>query len=89
MDAKALERGANLLQHQLDADARELVGVLVCRARDPLCQLGDVVAAVAVLGRLLATRTRADRRAEVENLRAVVVDVVLALDAVARELEQA
>ena len=52
-------------------------------------ELGDVVAVVAVLGRLLAAPHRVDRRAEALHLRAGVVVVVLALDRVAGELEQA
>ena len=52
-------------------------------------ELGDVLAVVAVLGRLLAAPHRLDRRAEAVHLRARVVVVVLALDLVPRELEQA
>ncbi len=50
---------------------------------------GDVVAVVAVLGRRLAAPQRVDRRAEPLDLGAGVVVVVLALDGVAREREQA
>ena len=51
-------------------------------------ELGDVLAAVAVLGRLLpAPRSPRPTRGTV-HLRARVVVVVLALDLVARELEQ-
>ena len=46
------------------------------------------VAPVAVLGRLLPAPHRLDRGAEAVHLRAGVVVVVLALDRVARELEQ-
>ena len=53
-----------------------------------LRELRDVVAVVAVLRRLLPTPHRVDRRAEAVHLRARVVVVVLALDLVARELEQ-
>ena len=51
-------------------------------------QLGDVLAVVAVLGRLLPAPRGLDRRAEALHLGAGVVVVVLALDRVARELEQ-
>ena len=46
-------------------------------------ELGDVVARVAVLGRLLAAHPGRDRRGEQAHLGAGVVDVVLALDLVA------
>ena len=52
-------------------------------------ELVDVVALVAVLGRLLPAPHRLDRGAEPVHLRAGVVVVVLALDLVAGELEQA
>ena len=52
-------------------------------------ELLDVLPAVAVLGRLLPTPRRVDGRAEAVHLRARVVVVVLPLDVVAREREQA
>src|SRR5439155_18319838 len=52
-------------------------------------ELFDVVAAVAVLVRLLPMPTCLDRGAELLHLGAGVVVVVLALDLVACELEQA
>ncbi len=51
-------------------------------------ELGDVLAAVAVLGRLLPAPDRLDRRVEPLHLRPGVVVVVLALDLVAGEREQ-
>ena len=53
-----------------------------------LAELGDVLALVAVLGQRLARHPRGDRRREAVDLAAEVVDVVLALDLVAGELEQ-
>ena len=53
-----------------------------------LRELGDVVAVVAVLRRLLAAPHRVDRGAEAVHLGAGVVVVVLALDRVAGEGEQ-
>ena len=52
-------------------------------------QLGDVVALIAALGRILAARPRPDRRAEQLDLGAGVVEVVLAVDRVAVEAQQA
>ena len=56
---------------------------------DLLGQLGDVLAAVAVLGGLAAGHAGGDREREALDLAAAVVDVVLALDLVADRLEQA
>ena len=58
-------------------------GVFDAGVRDLRGQLGDVVALVAVLGRLLAARAGEDRLAEPLDLAAAVVEVVLALDRVA------
>ena len=55
---------------------------------DLLGELGDVVAAVAVLGRLPAGHPGRDREREALDLAAGVVDVVLAPDLVADRLEQ-
>ena len=63
-------------------------GSRVGGARDLRGELGDVLALVAVLGRLLAARAGLDRLAERCDLAAGVVDVVLALDGVAGELEE-
>ncbi len=54
-----------------------------------LRELGDVLALVAVLGRLLAAPRRLDGRCETLHLRAGVVVVVLALDLVPGEREHA
>ena len=75
-DPEALELRADHAHHQLD-------GIALAR-RDLL----DVVAAVAVLRRLLPTPPRLDRFAEELDLTADVVVVVLALDVVPGELEQ-
>ena len=77
MDPEALERCLDPLEH-----LRHRVALL---GRE----LGDVVALVAVLRRLLPAPDRLDRLAELRHLRARVVVVVLALDVVAGELEQA
>ena len=77
MDAEALERRLDPVDHRVN-------GVAV-----PLRELRDVRALIAVLGRLLAAPHRLDRRSEALDLAAAVVEVVLALDRVARELEQA
>ena len=76
VDAEALEGRLDLLEHPRH-------GV----ARLPR-EVGDVVALVAVLGRLLAAPDRLDGRAEPVHLRPGVVVVVLALDPVPGELEQ-
>ena len=52
-------------------------------------EVGDVVAVVAVLGHRLAAPERRDRRAEVADLAARVVEVVLARDPLAAGLEDA
>ena len=77
MDAEALERRLDLLQHQRHRVALQRSEVV------------DVRAAVTVLRRLLAAPHRVDRGAEPIHLAARVVVVVLALHRVAGELEQA
>ena len=67
--------------------ATSVVEVHVGRAGDLVGELLDVVALVAVLGRLLAARPRADRLGQAADLAALVVEVVLALDRVAGERE--
>src|SRR3954451_15968158 len=66
VDAEALHRGLDPLEH-----ARHRVALLAP-------ELGDVVASVAVLGRLLAEPGRLDGGAEALHLRTGVVVVVLA-----------
>ena len=85
---EALERLADVGEHLGDAALRELVEVHVPRLGDLLCELGDVRAAVAVLGDLLAARPRPDGLGELAHLRAVVVGVELARDLVALKGEQ-
>jgi hypothetical protein len=77
VDAEALEARLDLFQHPGNR-------IVVARG-----ELGDVVAPVAVLGRLLAAPDSLDRGVEALQLRAGVVVVVLARDLVARELELA
>ena len=74
VDAEPLERRLDRLAHRRDG--------IVSR------EVAEVVAVVAVLGRLLPAPHRLDRRAELVHLRAGVVVVVLALDVVARRLEE-
>src|SRR5213076_10865 len=87
VDAAAGERGADLVEHELDAARRQLRRIRVRGALDARGQLADVVAEVAVLRRLLAAGPGADRLAEAEHLTALVVHVVLALHPVAGELD--
>ena len=86
-DPEALERGPDVLDHQLDAALGQLRRVRVGGARQACREVDHVLAAVAVLGRLLAPGARGDRLAELQDLRALVVHVELALDVVARGLE--
>ncbi len=77
VDAEALERRLDPLEHDRNRVAVELR------------ELSDVVALVAVLGRLLAAPRRLDGGCETLHLSARVVVVVLALDLVPREREHA
>ena len=77
MDAEPLERPLDLLQHQRHRIALQGGEVV------------DVCTPIAVLGRLLPAPHRLDRRPESLHLRARVVVVVLALDLVPGEREQA
>ena len=77
MDAEPLERRLDPRQHRRDRVALEGG------------ELADVVALVAVLRRLLPAPHRLHRSAEELHLRAGVVVVVLALDLVPAQLEQA
>ena len=76
VDPKALQRSLDRREHP-----RDRVALL-------LRELRDVLAVVAVLGRLLASPHGVDRGAEPVHLSAGVVVVVLALDGVAGEREQ-
>ena len=76
VDAEALERRLHLREHRRHRVARQRGELLHVRA------------AIAVLRRLFATPQRLDRLVEALHLRAGVVVVVLALDVVARELEE-
>ena len=89
VDAEAVQRLAHVGDHQLDATAGESVDVHVGGPFDLARQVRDVVAAVAVLGHLLAARPRQDRLAQLAHLAAVVVDVELARDLMAVEGQQA
>ena len=86
-DAVAVQRLADLRHQDLDAGRGELLGRLLRGAGDLLGHHGDVRALVAVLRRLLAAGAGEDRLAEAADLAAAVVEVVLPLDGVARELE--
>ena len=77
MDAEPLERRLDPRQHRRDRIALEGG------------ELADVVPLVAVLRRLLPTPDRLHRRAKELHLRAGIVVVVLALDLVPAQLEQA
>ena len=77
LDAKVGDLAADLLQHvldRIDIERRELV---------------DVLPLIAALGNLFPPSPRLDRRPEEVDLPARVVEVVLALDVVTREVEQA
>ena len=76
MDPERVELALDLVQHPVD----RIPGL----GRD----LREVLARVAVLGRLLAPPPGLDGLAEELDLATDVVEVVLALDLVARELEQ-
>ena len=77
MDAEALERRLDLLEHRRDGVARDGG------------ELGDVGPLVAVFRRLLPAPDRIHRRVEALHLSAGVVVVVLALHLVAGEHEEA
>ena len=85
-DAEALERLADQRETGVAGLPRqrleiELAGPLGCD------QAADVLAVVAAVGHRLAERERTHRLAELDDLAAVVVDVVLARDVVAAQLE--
>ena len=94
LDAEVAQRRLDLLEHALHAVGAEdlLRVVLLQRVRDVgqhrLRDLADVGAAVAVLRCRLALRDRQQRPREAVDLRAVVVEVVLAGDLRAARLEQ-
>ena len=88
LDPIRLERRADALHDQrrgLDAD---LGGIALGGVGDPRGELDHVVALIAVLGQRLLARAGAHGLAELGDLRAGVVEVVLADDLVAGELEQ-
>ena len=89
-DPEALEGGAHALEDELDGAHADRLGVggVDPLGGDLLGQVGDVLAAVAVLGRLPAGHPGRDREREALDLAAGVVDVVLAPDLVADRLEQ-
>jgi len=87
VDAVGLERRADPGDDERDAALGERVGVEIGGAGDLVGELLDVLALVAVLGRLLAAGTGADRLGEAAHLGALVVEVVLGVDGVARERE--
>ena len=90
-DAEAVEGAAHVLEDQLDAAAADRLEIVRSDplAGDLLAQPDHVVAAVAVLGRLLAAHAGGDRGGEAFDLATGVVDVELALHLVPRRLQQA
>ena len=95
VDAEVVQRGLDLVEHQLDADAAEDLLRLVlgqvegvgALLEDVLDDLGDVGAAVAVLGGRLAAGAGQQGPGEPVDLGAVVVEVVLPGDLGPGELE--
>ena len=81
--AKARERGGELPDHDPHRRAAELRGIGAGGARHAVGEIGHVVALIAVLGDRLPARERPDRLAQLQHLRAGVVDVELAPDVVA------
>ena len=90
-DAEALQRRLDPGPHRLGPEPLEPVEVVGPGAFGGELggELGDVLALVAVLGRLGAPHPGRDRLGEHAHLGAGVVEVVLALDPIAAELEQA
>ena len=88
LDPESIKRHPDLGDHRLGACARPLLDRRVRGQPQPGGDLGHVLAAVAVLGHLLAARPRHQRRAEQVDLAAGVVEVVLARHVVACEGEQ-
>ncbi len=87
--AERLERGLDALEQHRDAALGEVGGVRLRGGGDRRRQVAHVVADVAVLGRLLSPRAGLDREPEAVDLRPGVVEVVLAREVVAGELEDA
>ena len=83
--AQALPRARH---HQLDSLSGQRIGVGIRRIVDRL-RRHDVLAVIAVVGRLRHARAGPNRLAEAPHLRAGVVHVVLPLDVVAGVLEDA
>ena len=91
VDAEALQRRLDPGAHRLGREHLERVERRPGRrprSASSVAELADVLARVAVLGRLVALHPRRDRLGEQPHLGAGVVDVVLALDLVAASLEQ-
>ena len=96
-DVDARDRRADALHHLVDRVHPQLrLGFFLGKLLDPRQvvlrhrrELDDVLAVVSALRRLFAVQPRVHRRAELPRLRVVRVDVVLALDLVAGELEHA
>ena len=87
-DAKSLQALPRARHHQLDSLSGQRIGVGIRRIVDRLRERHDVLAVIAVVGRLRSARGP-DRLAEAPHLRAGVVHVVLPLDVVAGVLEDA
>ena len=88
-DAQASQAALSLGDHQLNGEPRDLIYRQVAGAGNIGRQRDDVFALVAVLGRLLTARAGLNRNAKRANLRAGVVDVVLAMNLVTDEAEEA
>ena len=88
LDAIRSQRGADAVHDQRAGPLAQRFGVPVGGAGEAGCELGHVVALIAVLGHRFVARAGAHRGAELGHLRAGVVEVVLAGDAVAAQLEQ-
>ena len=86
--AKPRQGGPDLLHHGGRAGSRPFLCRRLRRQPQLGRDLGNVLALIAVLGRLLAAGPRPQRRAEQLDLAAGVVEVVLAADGVAGEGEQ-
>ncbi len=88
-DAEARERGLDRGPHELDAAPGKRLGIVGTEAlgRELLGDRDQIVALIAALGDVAAADPGGDRGAEQADLTAGVVDVVLALDRVAGELE--
>ena len=88
VDAVGVQRRADALHDQRRRLAAELLRARLGGVRDAGRELGDVVALIAVLGQRFIARAGAHGGAELRDLRAGVVEVVLAHDLVAGQFEQ-